>query len=540
MNAVLSRPPTAQRPLVDAAFLADPYPAYRALREAGPLHWSEEFFGGAWLLTRHADVEGLLRDPRFSAQRTGGWVNQAAAERGELAGFQQLFARSLLFLDAPDHGRLRALLQPAFRPEALARLKPRIERIADELIDGLDHADEFDFIARLARPLPVRVISAILGIEGADRAEVMAWSDDLAAFIGAPEPSQEQARRAQASLLAMTRYFQAQLAAKREAPDDSLLSGLLAARERGEIRDDAELLAQCAMLLFAGHETTRNLLGNGLFALLSHPAQWARLREDPALVPGAVRELLRYDSPVQYTGRRVTTDLMLHGQLLRRGDLVLGADRRGQPRPGAPRKPRDARHHARRPGGPVLRLGRPCLPGRGAHAAGGRGGVHSPAEALARSATRERAAAMVRESGLPRPRGAGAAAPDLTVLAQRTPTNPEPQARRASSRRPAQAAPRPSRMAHSSDRLTVATKVTSKAGRSQGSSRQNCLRSFCCCRTGPRRRREPWRHKGRRPAACRPAWRTPRPGGAPRSRRSVRRAGPPAAPRAAASAAASE
>ena len=323
MNAVLSRPPTAQRPLVDAAFLADPYPAYRALREAGPLHWSEEFFGGAWLLTRHADVEGLLRDPRFSAQRTGGWVNQAAAERGELAGFQQLFARSLLFLDAPDHGRLRALLQPAFRPEALARLKPRIERIADELIEDLDGAEEFDFIARLARPLPVRVISTILGIEGADRAEVMAWSDDLAAFIGAPEPSHEQARRAQASLLAMTRYFQDQLAAKRAAPGDDLLSELLKARERGEIRDDAELLAQCAMLLFAGHETTRNLLGNGLFALLSHPEQWAGLRQDPAGVPGAVRELLRYDSPVQYTGRRVTTDLMLHGQRLRRGDLVL-------------------------------------------------------------------------------------------------------------------------------------------------------------------------------------------------------------------------
>ncbi|WP_137895673.1 cytochrome P450 [Ramlibacter sp. 2FC] len=323
MNAVLSRPPAAERPLVDAAFLADPYPAYRALREAGPIHWSEEFFGGAWLLTRHADVEGVLRDARFSAQRTGGWVNQAAAERGELAGFQQLFARALLFLDAPDHGRLRALLQPAFRPEALARLKPEIARIADELIDGLDDADEFDFIAQVARPLPVRVISTILGISGADRAEVMAWSDDLAAFIGAPEPTHEQARRAQASLLAMTRYFQAQISAKREAPDDSLLSSLLQARERGEIQGEAELLAQCAMLLFAGHETTRNLLGNGLFALLSHPDQWALLQQDSSLVPGAVRELLRYDSPVQYTGRRVTTDLMLHGQRLRRGDLVL-------------------------------------------------------------------------------------------------------------------------------------------------------------------------------------------------------------------------
>lgn len=324
MSAVLDRPPCALgRPIVDDAFLADPYPSYRALREAGPLHWSEEFFGGAWLLTHHADVEAVLRDPRFAAQRTGGWVNDAAAERGELAGFQQLFARALLFLDAPDHGRLRALLQPAFRPEALARLRPVIERLADDLLDRLEGVAEFDFIAEIARPLPVRVISQILGIAGADRAEVMAWSDDLAAFIGAPRPSREQARRAQASLLAMTRYFQAQLAARRAAPDGGLLSSLLQARERGELRDDAELLAQCAMLLFAGHETTRNLLGNGLQALLSQPGQWALLRQDPNLVPGAVRELLRYDSPVQYTGRRVTTDLVLHGQRLRRGDLVL-------------------------------------------------------------------------------------------------------------------------------------------------------------------------------------------------------------------------
>lgn len=322
MNAVLNRPQAA-RQLVDAAFLADPYPTYRALREAGPIHWSDEFFGGAWLLTRHADVEAVLRDPRFSAQRTGGWVNHAASERGDLAGFQQLFARALLFLDAPDHTRLRTLMQPAFRPEALARLRPVIEDMADELLAELDGEAEFDFIDRVARRLPVRVISTILGIGHADRAEVVAWSDDLATFIGAPEPTSAQARRAQASLLAMTRYFQEQLLAKRQAPDDSLLSRLLQAREQGEVRDDAELLAQCAMLLFAGHETTRNLLGNGLQALLSHPDQWQLLQREPQRMPVAVRELLRYDSPVQYTGRRVTTDLMFHGQLLRRGDLVL-------------------------------------------------------------------------------------------------------------------------------------------------------------------------------------------------------------------------
>ena len=315
--------PATRQPIIDAAFLANPYPAYRALRDAGPIHWSEEFFGGAWLLTRHADVELVLRDPRFSAQRTGGWVRGSEATPGELTGFQRLFARALLFLDAPDHPRVRKVLAAGFRADALARLRPEIERIANELLDGQEGAERFDFIQAVARPLPVRVISRILGIDGSDRAEVMAWSDDLAAFIGAPLPTRDLARRAQASLLAMTRYFEELLPHKRRMPGDDLVSRLVQAEPSGEIEGGAELLSQCAMLLFAGHETTRNLLGNGLQALLSHPAQWQRLQSEPALLPGAVRELLRYDSPVQYTGRRVATDLVLHGQLLRRGDLVL-------------------------------------------------------------------------------------------------------------------------------------------------------------------------------------------------------------------------
>lgn len=324
MNEVSIRPPCVLgRSIVDRAFLADPYPTYRALREAGPLHWSEEFFGGAWLLTRHQDVETVLRDARFSAKRTGGWVNDLEHERGELSRFQRLFGRALLFLDSPDHSRLRNLMQSAFRPDALTRLRPEIERIADELLDSLNGVGPFDFIAQVARPLPVRVISHILGIVGADTEEVMIWSDDLADFIGAPTPTREQACRAQSSLLAMTRFLQDQLETKRTARGDDLLSALLLQRERGTLHDDAELLAQCAMLLFAGHETTRNLLGNGMQALLSHTEQWQLLVKDPNLVPDAVREILRYDSPVQYTGRRVISDLLFHGQLLRRGELVL-------------------------------------------------------------------------------------------------------------------------------------------------------------------------------------------------------------------------
>lgn len=312
-----------ERPLVDAAFLADPYPAYRALRETGPLHWSKQFFGGAWLLTRHADVEAVLRDPRFSAQRTGGWLNDVEAERGELARFQRLFSRALLFLDAPEHGRVRGLMQAAFRPESVARLRPRIAHIADALLDAIDTTEPFDVMAQLARPLPVRVIALLLGIDPSESAELMRWSDDLAAFIGAPQPTRTQALRAQTSVLALTDYFQQHLRGSHDTHPDALMTVLRQARERGALKDDAELLAQCAMLLFAGHETTRNLLGNGLYALLTHPEQWQCLLDDPDRAPGAVRELLRYDSPVQYSGRRVTTALTLHGQRLERGDLVL-------------------------------------------------------------------------------------------------------------------------------------------------------------------------------------------------------------------------
>lgn len=322
MNAVL-RPAALARPLLDAAFLANPYPSYQALREAGPLHWSEEFFGGAWLLTRHADVELVLKDPRFSAQRTGAWVTEREEARGDLSGFQRLFARALLFLDAPEHPRVRKVLNAGFRLDVIQKLVPHIEQVINTLLDPVQEQDCFDFIQQVARPLPVHVISALMGIEQGPRADFMAWSDELAVFIGTPQATREQARRAQTSLLAMSDYFERLLEQKRQTPGDDLASRLVQAEARGEIEGGPELLAQCAMLLFAGHETTRHLLGSGLQALLNHPEQWQRLQQEPALLPGAVRELLRFESPVQYTGRRVTTDLVLHGQTLRRGDLVL-------------------------------------------------------------------------------------------------------------------------------------------------------------------------------------------------------------------------
>jgi cytochrome P450 len=329
-TAVPAAAPAA--PPFDAAFLHDPYPVYRQLRAAGPVLWRDDVFQGAWLLSRHEDVELALRDPRFSSQRTGGWVKRIPGVDASLQGrraqagleaFQRLFGSAMVFLDGADHQRVRKAMAAAFHPTLIKTLRAEVERLTDELLDGLDAGAGFDFIAAVARPLPSRVIGLMLGIARKDEARFMAWSDDLAAFIGALQPTADQLRAAQRSLLQMVRYFDALLPARRQNPGTDLVSRLLQAEAAGAIKPDGELLAQCAMLLFAGHETTRNLLGNGLYTLLTHPDAWARLRADEEGMSLAVRELLRYDSPVQYTGRRVATDLTLHGTTLKRGDLVI-------------------------------------------------------------------------------------------------------------------------------------------------------------------------------------------------------------------------
>ena len=222
-----------------------------------------------------------------------------------------------------------------FKPAVLEALRPKIERLVDELLlpflspdtnaHSGDSPSEFDFIREFAYPLPARVIAEMLGVPEAEQPRFIGWSDDIVAFMGSLSAGFEIALRAQNALLAMTAHF-GELLARRAVVQDELqdLTGLLlAAQRRGEFATDEELLAQCSMFFAAGHETTRNLLGNGLHALLRHPDQAALLRADPGLMPRALRELLRYDSPVQFTGRRASEDLSLHGCTIRRGEHVL-------------------------------------------------------------------------------------------------------------------------------------------------------------------------------------------------------------------------
>lgn len=311
--------------MITAEFARDPYPAYRALQEAGPLHWSESFFGGAWLLTRYDDVTAALRDPRFSVQRVGRWLNSCGpGAREQLVEFKRIFARAMLFFDGPPHARLRQVVGEGFRPSMLKDMAPRIQGIVDRLLDHIEAHDTADFMRDFARPLPALVIADMLGIDPADRPRFVAWSDDLAAFIGSPQPTLDLALTAQSSAIALRDYFRCMLPQRRRFPGDDLISRLIRAQGDGRVISENELVAQCAMLLFAGHETTRNVLGNGLYWLLRHREQWDRLKADPEQrMTAAIREMLRFDSPIQYTARRISAQARMHGRTLEPGQLLI-------------------------------------------------------------------------------------------------------------------------------------------------------------------------------------------------------------------------
>lgn len=313
-------------------FLTNPYPTYAYLRSAAPVLWSDDFIDGAWLLTRYEDVSNALRDPRFSAKRSHIYVGQFPEEfHGELAEFDHHLEKQVIFLDPPEHSRLRRLMNHGFTMPIIQSLRPRIEKKVKALLDKVIDQGEMDFMRDFAHPLPVIVIAEMFGVEEEDQSDFIAWSDDCSNFIGSPQPTLELARRAQASMGSLVSYFASVLPERRKQMGDDLISRLLHAEEEGVIMTDEELLAQCSLFFIAGHETTRNLLGNGLLALLQHPEQLALLKENPQLMKSALGELLRYESPIQFTGRIATEDIQLGGQEIKQGQpvfLLIGAANR--------------------------------------------------------------------------------------------------------------------------------------------------------------------------------------------------------------------
>jgi cytochrome P450 len=305
-------------------FISNPYRTYEHLRTTAPLHWADKFRKGAWLVTRYADVLAGLHDARLSSQRSHTLTAALPSEvQSEFATFNEIFSKWMLFLDPPHHSRLRKLLNKEFTPNMIQRLRPRIQHVVNTLLDQALGKTEMEFMTEFANPLPVRVIAEMLGIPSEDQRDFQIWSDDLAHFFGNSTGTVEDARRAQTSLINLTEYFRALLPERRAHKGDDLVSLLLRVEEEGEVLTEEELLAQCTLLLVAGHETTRNLLGNGLLALLQHHDQLATLKQNPSLMPSAVREFARYDSPVQFSGRAAIEDFAWLGQSIMKGQTVI-------------------------------------------------------------------------------------------------------------------------------------------------------------------------------------------------------------------------
>jgi cytochrome P450 len=309
---------------------SNPYPLYRRLRERDPVHRSHAIFG--WILFRHADCLELLRDPRFSADDRNfiGFARQQAINVANgLADPDGKDEPVMLRRDPPDHTRLRGLVNKAFTPRAIETLRSRVEEIADELLSDLRKRDRFDLIADFAVPLPVTVIAEMLGVPAKDRAVFKRWSDHLVGFLD-PQASPGPA------VLRKTAdeffdYMSRIAAERRRQPAEDLMTALVRAEDHGQRLSEQELHGTLALLLAAGNETTTNLIGNGMLALLRNPQQLQRLREQPELLDSAVEELLRWDSPVQFTMRIPTSDVEFRGHPFKKGEgivAVLGSANR--------------------------------------------------------------------------------------------------------------------------------------------------------------------------------------------------------------------
>ena len=294
----------------------DPYPTYERLRDKDPVHWSPLM--DSWVFSRYKHVDSILRDhKRFSND---------PAKRGNPSHINEAFdlqnQPSMLFRDPPDHTRLRALVSRAFTPAVIEGLAGHIRAIADDLLDQVDDPAGFDLMEAIAAPLPVIVIAELLGVPVEDRPQFQIWSRHRARGLE-PNISPEERRMVGEAGRELDQYFLGIIDQRRQAPQDDLISALVAAEEAGDKLSEGELLAMLRLLLIAGNETTTKLIGNGMLALLRNPEQLEALRQSPDLMPSAIEELLRYDAPVQLDIRVALEDMEFDGRHVKQGQGII-------------------------------------------------------------------------------------------------------------------------------------------------------------------------------------------------------------------------
>ncbi|MFB6715746.1 cytochrome P450 [Streptomyces sp. NPDC056237] len=304
------------------AFVADPYPAYATLRAAGRVHYFEPT--DQWLVPHHADVSALLRDRRLGRTYLHRFTHEEFGRTpppAEHEPFHTLNGQGLLDLEVPDHTRIRRLVSKAFTPRTVEQLVPTVQRLAAGLVDSFVEAGGGDLLKAVAEPLPVAVIAEMLGIPESERAPLRPWS---AAICGMFElnPSDDTARAAVRASLEFSAYLRELIEERRKNPGTDLISALIAAHDEGERLSEQEMVSTCVLLLNAGHEATVNTTVNGWWTLLRHPEQLAALRADHGLLPTAVEELMRYDTPLQMFERWVLDDIEIDGTVIPRGSEV--------------------------------------------------------------------------------------------------------------------------------------------------------------------------------------------------------------------------
>jgi pimeloyl-[acyl-carrier protein] synthase len=305
--------------LLDPAVLANPYPLFHRLRTEDPVHWDP--FLHAWVVTRYKDVVTVLH--YHSAERTPTPEQLTAIGLASLNPIAEIMVKQMLFLDPPAHTRLRSLASQAFTPQRVEALRGHIREIANRLLDNVASKGCMDVIADLAEPLPCIVTAEMLGVPVEDYQQLKAWSQDFAEMLGNFQHNPDRARKILKSVLEMADYFRSAMREQRSRPRGGLVSSLMNAQIDGDRLTDEEVIANCIVTMVGGQETTTNLIGNGVLALLRNPDQLEKLRSDLSLIPSAVEELLRYESPSQHTARLAPEDTILGGKRIRKRQAVI-------------------------------------------------------------------------------------------------------------------------------------------------------------------------------------------------------------------------
>jgi pimeloyl-[acyl-carrier protein] synthase len=326
MNTILNQSPSAHRKesalslfnLLDPAVLANPYPLFHRLRAEDPVHWDS--FLHAWVVTRYPDVVRVLKE--FSAARTPSPDQLTAIGLSQLNPIAQVMVKQMLFLDAPTHTRIRGLASAAFTPAKVEALRAHIRDITSGLIDQVAACGRMEIIGDLAEPLPCIVTAEMLGVPVEDHRQLKFWSQDFAEMLGNFQHNPDHAARILKSTEEMTTYFRCAMRNEKLRPD-GLVCSLRDAKLEGDSLTEEEVVANCIVTMVGGQETTTNLIGNGVLSLLRNPDQLEKLRANPALIPSAVEEMLRYESPSQHTARLAPEDTGIGGKTIRKRQAVM-------------------------------------------------------------------------------------------------------------------------------------------------------------------------------------------------------------------------